>query len=418
MSEEIVVSVSNLTKVFHLYNSPLDRLKEGLHPLRKKYHKDFYSLNDVSFDIKKGETVGILGKNGAGKSTLLKIITGVLTESSGTVTTKGKIASLLELGAGFNAEMTGIENIYLNGTIMNFSREEMDKKLQGIIEFADIGEYIDHPVKCYSSGMFARLAFAVAINVNAEILIVDEALSVGDAAFQMKCFNKFQELQDSGVTILFVTHDLESIIRFCTRGIVLDTGKTVFNSLPKEAVDVFKQIMTGSYSPDKNEAESDGRENNTQKISNNNNALEYGNNKASIVDYSLIMDNKPCTVIENLKDYRVTMQVKFSEEISNPIFAVSIKDLKGMEITGVNTHQLKMTTGVFKPNDVINVNFDQCANFRSGKYALSLGCVTYTKSGEIEVFNRLYDVILFEVIGSNEFCGFYDMQSKLEITHA
>lgn len=203
---DIAISVKHLTKVYKLYNQPIDRLKEALNPFKKSYHKDFYALNDVSFEIKKGETVGIIGKNGAGKSTLLKIITGVLTPTSGSVQVNGKIASLLELGAGFNPDYTGLENIYFQGSLMGYTREEMESKVDDILTFADIGEFIHQPVKTYSSGMFARLAFSVAINVEPDILIVDEALSVGDMAFQAKCFNKFKEFQRLNKTILFVTN--------------------------------------------------------------------------------------------------------------------------------------------------------------------------------------------------------------------
>ena len=218
------IKVSHLTKVYKLYEKPIDRLKESLHPLKKQYHKDFYALNDVSFEIKKGETVGIIGKNGAGKSTLLKIITGVLTPSSGHVHVNGRIASLLELGAGFNPEYTGIENIYLQGTLMGYSKEEMEVKIDEILAFADIGDFVHQPVKSYSSGMFARLAFAVAINVEPDILIVDEALSVGDANFQLKCLNRMNELRISGVTILFVSHDTYSVKALCNRALFIKNG--------------------------------------------------------------------------------------------------------------------------------------------------------------------------------------------------
>ena len=201
MSNSIAITINHLTKVYKLYDRPVDRLKESLHPLKKKYHKDFYALNDVSFEIKKGETVGIIGKNGAGKSTLLKIITGVLTPTSGSIHVNGRIASLLELGAGFNLEYTGLENIYFQGTLMGFSHEEMEAKIGEIVDFADIGDFIHQSVKMYSSGMFARLAFAVAINVEPDILIVDEALSVGDMRFQQKCYRKFREFQEANKTI-------------------------------------------------------------------------------------------------------------------------------------------------------------------------------------------------------------------------
>ena len=205
------IKVSHLTKVYKLYDKPIDRLKESLHLLKKQYHKEFYALNDVSFEIKKGETVGIIGKNGAGKSTLLKIITGVLTPSSGHVHTNGRISSLLELGAGFNPEYTGVENIYLQGTLMGYTHSKMESKVDEILEFADIGDFVHQPVKMYSSGMFARLAFAVAINVDPDILIVDEALAVGDAGFVLKCMNRMKEIKEQGTTILLVTHDTQSI---------------------------------------------------------------------------------------------------------------------------------------------------------------------------------------------------------------
>ena len=224
MNNDIAIKVENLTKVYHLYDKPQDRLKEALNPFKKSYHHDFYAMENVSFEIKKGETVGILGRNGAGKSTLLKMITGVLTPTSGSIEVNGKIASLLELGAGFNPEMTGIENIYLNGTLMGFTKEEMDKKIDNIITFADIGEFIYQPAKMYSSGMYARLAFAVSINVEPDILIVDEALSVGDIKFQIKCINKFKELQEKGITILFVSHDIFTVRSFCNKAVWLHNG--------------------------------------------------------------------------------------------------------------------------------------------------------------------------------------------------
>lgn len=224
MNSNVVIKLDNITKSYKLYDRPVDRLKEALSIRGKKYHKDFYALNDVSFEIKKGDTVGIIGKNGSGKSTLLKIITGVLTQSSGNVNVVGKISALLELGAGFNPEYTGIENIYFQGSIMGYTRDDMKKRLEGIIEFADIGDFINQPVKMYSSGMFARLAFAVAINVDPDILIVDEALAVGDANFQLKCHKRMDELRNNGVTILFVSHDTYSVKALCNKALFLKNG--------------------------------------------------------------------------------------------------------------------------------------------------------------------------------------------------
>lgn len=221
---EIAIRVENLTKVYKLYNKPIDRMKEALNPFRKSYHNDFYALNDVNFEIKKGECVGILGKNGAGKSTLLKIITGVLTPTSGSVTVNGRVSALLELGAGFNPEYTGLENIYFQGNLMGFERAEMEQRIDDILKFADIGEFIHQPVKSYSSGMFARLAFAVAINVEPDILIVDEALSVGDMAFQSKCMRKMISIMEDGATVVFVSHDIQAIKKFCNRAIWMRDG--------------------------------------------------------------------------------------------------------------------------------------------------------------------------------------------------
>jgi len=224
MASDIAIRVDNLSKAYKLYDNPVDRLKESIHPFRKKYHRDFYALNNIAFEVKKGESVGIIGKNGSGKSTLLKILTGVLTPTTGRVTVNGKVSSLLELGAGFNFEMTGIENVYFNGTVMGFSKQEMDAKLDVILSFADIGDFIYQPVRTYSSGMFIRLAFAAAISIDPEILIVDEALAVGDMAFQTKCLLKIQDLRKSGVTIVLVSHDTMQVNRVCNRAILLDKG--------------------------------------------------------------------------------------------------------------------------------------------------------------------------------------------------
>ena len=239
MSEAWAIKIDHLSKVYKIFDKPTDRGKEALNPFRKSYSRDFYALNDVSLTIKKGETVGIIGKNGAGKSTILKIITGVLTPTSGSVQVNGRIASLLELGAGFNPEMTGIENIYMNGTIMGYSKEEMDDRVQDIIDFADIGEFINQPVKMYSSGMFARLAFAVNAFVEPDILIVDEALSVGDAAFQAKCISRMKQMMRGGTTILFVTHDMYSVRAFCQRCIYLKKGSVHLDGPAEELTDTY-----------------------------------------------------------------------------------------------------------------------------------------------------------------------------------
>lgn len=235
------ISVKNLNKVYKLYKNPIDRMKEALGFFGKAYHDEYYALEKINFDIDQGDIVGIIGENGAGKSTLLKIITGVLTPSSGEVTINGKISALLELGAGFNPEYTGIENIYLNGLMMGYSNQEMESKIESIVEFADIGEFIYQPVKTYSSGMFVRLAFSVAISIEPDILIVDEALSVGDAFFQTKSMTKMKELFEKGKTVLFVTHDMSTVKALCKKSIYLEKGKIIAAGETKSIVNLYEQ---------------------------------------------------------------------------------------------------------------------------------------------------------------------------------
>jgi|GEM_PF-514218 len=247
------IEVRDATKLYKLYDKPVDRLKEALHPFKKKYHNEFYALRDISFDVAQGETLGVIGKNGSGKSTLLKLISGVLTPSSGHIGVNGRVSALLELGAGFNPEYTGIENIYLNGTIMGLTREQVDAKLNAIISFAEIGEFIYQPVKNYSSGMFARLAFAVAINVEPDILIVDEALSVGDMRFQKKCMERIDELKETGKTILFCSHDMHAVSELCDKAIWIKDGQVEAYGPSREVVSSFIAFMTLSDGVSRNE---------------------------------------------------------------------------------------------------------------------------------------------------------------------
>lgn len=239
MDKDIAIKVDNVSKIYKLYNSPQDRLKESIHPFHKRYSRDFYALDDVSLEVKKGETIGIIGRNGSGKSTLLKIITGVLTPTCGNVFVNGRISALLELGSGFNPELSGIDNVYFNGTLNGFSQQEMDEKIDDILSFADIGDFVYQPVKSYSSGMFVRLAFAVSINVQPDIFIVDEALSVGDAQFQKKCLNAFYNLRDSGCSILFVSHETYAVRNICQRALYLKNGRTVLFGTSAEVVDKY-----------------------------------------------------------------------------------------------------------------------------------------------------------------------------------
>ncbi|HIT90174.1 MAG TPA: ABC transporter ATP-binding protein [Candidatus Merdenecus merdavium] len=424
---EIAINVSNVSKVYRLYERPMLRLKEALSIKKKKYHKDFSALHDVTFHVEKGEMLGIIGKNGAGKSTLLKIITGVLTQNSGTVEINGKISALLELGAGFNFEYTGIENIYLNGQMIGFTKEEMDAKIDDIVNFADIGDFVYQPVKTYSSGMFARLAFAVAINVEPDILIIDEALSVGDVFFQSKCYNKMQELKKSGKTILFVTHDMSSIMKYCNRAILINDGTKVAEGTPKEMIDLYKKVLVGQYDPKEDDLETlsevlDGEK--EEKVIQegswkshmlvNPNFINYGDQRASIIDYGIFDENGRITnTIYKLDTFMIRMKVKFHTNIKNPIFAYSIKDLKGTELCGTNTMIEDQTLDEVKEGQIIELSFTQKMMLQGGQHLLQLGCTGF-ENENLVVYHRLYDICCIQVVTDKMTIGYCDLDSKVE----
>ncbi len=410
MNKDIAIKVENLSKVYKLYNAPIDRMKEALNPFKKLYHKEFYALNDLSFEIKKGETVGIIGKNGSGKSTLLKIITGVLNQTSGKVTVSGRISALLELGAGFNPEYTGMENIYFQGNLMGFEREEMESKVQEILDFADIGDFIHQPVKNYSSGMFARLAFAVAINVEPEILIVDEALSVGDMAFQAKCFNKFKEFRDKGITILFVTHSTDLIIKYCQSAILINEGIKIKDGDCKDTVETFRKLMVNiarknvEQEEEKQAKKEDKplvkQRNLKEQLTINSTPIVYGSMEAEIIDFGIINDKGIITnQLYHDEDYVIQMTVKFDADIIDPIFAYILKSVDGLELTGTNSLNLNQVFGKIKAGEKVTVCFNQNMVLNSGQYLLSLGCTKY-QDGNLTVFHRIYDVVAIEVIST------------------
>lgn len=409
MNDDIAIRVNHLTKVYKLYDKPSDRLREALNPFKKSYHKDFYALNDVSFEIKKGETVGIIGKNGAGKSTLLKIITGVLTPSSGDVQVNGRIASLLELGAGFNPEYTGLENIYLQGTLMGLSHEEMEPKVADILAFADIGDFINQPVKSYSSGMFARLAFAVAINVDPDILIVDEALSVGDAAFQAKCFNKFKEFQQQKKTILFVTHSLDLIIKYCQSAILIHQGQMVLQGDVKTTTEQYRKYLVAVDGKEEDAGTRDAIVDNDAQQSGflalDKKADSYGGMEAEIIGFSIFNhEGKLTTHVYHDEKYTILIKVKFHEDIVDPIVAYTLRSVDGMELTGTNTNNENLVFGSVRKGTVITVKFEQVMILNSGTYLLALGCTKYDNDS-LRVFHRIYDATAIEVSSPRKATG-------------
>lgn len=419
-----VIEIKNISKIYNLYNKPSDRLKEALFA-RQSRHTEFAALNDVSFNVNKGEILGIIGKNGSGKSTILKIITSVLTPTSGECIVKGKIAALLELGAGFNMEYTGIENIYLNGQMIGFSKDEMDKKLQDIIDFADIGEHIYQPVKTYSSGMFARLAFSVAISVDPDILIVDEALSVGDVFFQNKCYRRFEEFRERGKTILFVTHDMGSVIRYCNRCVLLNAGKKVAEGKPQEMVDLYKRIMVGQWN--ENEESSDEASSiqtsnvkNDQlwkdQISTNPDIEVYGDGRADIIDFGIFSDTGDIgNNIYKGDYYSVKMKVRINEDNLNPIFAFKLRDIKGTELTGTNTMLEDIDTSQCKKGDIVTITFRQKQYLQPGQYLVSLGCTAF-EGDQFVVYCRNYNCCVLGVVAQKGTIGIFDSESEVSVS--
>ena len=407
MSQEIAVEVRHVGKTYNTYRKEFDRFREAVSPTRKSYHSTFAALKDVDFTVYKGECVGIIGTNGSGKSTLLKIITGVLRPTSGEVKLQGHVSSLLELGAGFNMNYTGIENIYLNGRIMGFSDEEMEKRVPLIQQFADIGDFIYQPVKNYSSGMFARLAFAVAINVDPDILIVDEALSVGDIFFQTKCYHKFNEFRKAGKTILFVSHELGSIIKYCDRCLLLNRGEQIAVGPCKDVVDLYRKIMVENYQEERNLSQVNLGEamNQIQELAGESEAIlypknvvwkdsvfinsahqEYGDKSGEIIDFG-IMNEHGEIKIEN-------------------------RDLKGTELCGTNTMYEDRTIEKAEPGLTGVITFRQRMTLQGGQYMLALGLTGFI-NGELIAYHRLYDICEIQVLSDSNTVGIYDVESKI-----
>lgn len=437
-SNNIAISVNNVTKIYRLYDKPIDRLKEALSVTHKNYHEDFYALNGVSFEVEKGQTVGIIGTNGSGKSTILKIITGVLTPTTGDCRVDGVISALLELGAGFNMDYTGIENIYMNGTMMGFSKKEMEAKLKDILDFADIGDFVYQPVKTYSSGMFVRLAFALAINVEPEILIVDEALSVGDVFFQAKCYRRMEQIRQNGTTILMVTHDMGAIIKYCDRVVVLNKGNFIAQGEPGKMVDLYKKILANQMDDLGEELEEirkgvlsdfSGEQAKSStppvktsheglmkdKLTINPNRTEYGDKRAEMVDFGLL-DTKGNVTNLLLKGERFTIKerIHFHGEIETPIFTYTIKDKRGADLTGTNTMYEASDVKAVKNGDEYEVEFNQKMTLQGGEYLLSMSCTGF-ENGEHVVYHRLYDIVNITVISNKNTVGIYDMEPEVSL---
>ena len=428
---DIAIKIENLGKEYKMFARKKDRLIETLLPMVNR-HGVFKAMDNFNLEVRKGEVLGVLGKNGAGKSTLLKMVTGVVTPTTGTIEIKGKISSLLELGTAFNMELTGIENIYQHGQVMGLTNEQIEDKKQEIIDFADIGDHLYQPVKTYSSGMFARLAFACAINVDPDILIVDEVLSVGDMAFQLKCFKKFEQFKENGKTILFVTHNISDVLRNCTRTIIIDKGRKIFDGSVKEGVERYKKIIVGLDEKESKEElltdeelleknpnnviEKNNNENWKSNFNQNPNLVDYGNGAAEVIDYGIFGTKEEyLSAIENDKEVILKSKIHFNKDVKDPIFTMTLKDFKGLEICGTNTLIEKVYTGEYKAGDTVIAEFRQILNVAPGKYTLSFSCTHFNSKGELEVLNRKYDALLVEILSMKNTVGLMSLDSKINI---
>ena len=425
-NSDVVIRIENLCKDYKMFSRKRDRLLETILPRYEK-HGVFSANKDINLEVKKGEVLGILGKNGAGKSTLLKMVTGVVVPTSGTITINGKVSSLLELGTAFNPELTGYDNIYQHGQVMGLTNKEIKEKEQEIIDFADIGDHLYQPVKTYSSGMFARLAFACAINVDPEVLIVDEVLSVGDMAFQLKCFKKFEQFKKSGKTILFVTHSITDVLKNCTRTIIIDKGRKIFDGDVKDGIELYKKMIVGA---DKSSAKQKGKRDNDSKylkaakdgeiwkehFNQNPDLITYGNGDAEVIDYGVFdLKNNYLSAIENDREIVLKSKIIFNTDVKDPIFTMTLKDFKGLDIAGTNTLIEDVVTGSYKKDEVIEVSFKQKLNVAPGRYTLSFSCTHINNKGELEVLNRKYDALMVEVLSTKDIVGFVRLDSEIGI---
>jgi lipopolysaccharide transport system ATP-binding protein len=421
MGEDIAISLINVSKSFKRYARPVDRLKELLLP-GKSYAQEFWAVSDISFDIFKGETMGIIGRNGAGKSTLLQLICGTLTPTSGEIQVNGKISALLELGAGFNPEFTGRENVYINGAIMGLSRQEVDKRFDSIAAFADIGEFINQPVKTYSSGMYVRLAFAAAIHVDPDILIVDEALAVGDMFFQAKCMARMRQMMDAGVTVLFVSHDTAAVRSFCQRCAFFEHGKlkeigkasevvaSYMGTLHEEMNQELKREISIQKSRISREKKNFKQDNNLEKISeiyvSTSEAVElaegfsrYGDGSAKVLDIKLLNSQDiPTNELEFNEEFTIQASIRFEKKLPSFCFGYLIRDIKGIDIIGTVSTIEKLELPAVEAGEVYIVEIKVTNVLNAGVYSLTFAVELPVVENEQHIFlDWVNNAVVFNV---------------------
>lgn len=418
------IKVCDLSKCFAIYERPADRIRELFS--KQKHHREFWALNGVSLAVQGGETVGVIGRNGSGKSTLLKIIAGILRPTSGSREVNGRVASLLELGAGFNPELTGRENIFINGAIQGFSRSEMEERFASIVNFAELGEFIEVPVKKYSSGMFVRLAFSCAINIDPEILIVDEALSVGDELFQRKCFLKLEAFQKLGKTILFVSHSSPTIKQLCNRAVLLEGGKVAAEGDPNSVVNEYSRILFGKTAVKTPAAPATAKMPTTVSAdsatqgrailsSSEKSEYRYGNNQAEIIEHRVLDSQlREADTIECGAECTIELRVRFKALVSQPIYALTIKNVQGLEVYGTNSWFKQVGFEARGPGDDVLVRFQQRVNLTAGNYYLSFGCVAL-EGEELIPLDRRYDAALLKVLPIDRDFGVAYLDSAITV---
>lgn len=427
MSSAIIVK--NVTKIYKLYDKPLDRLKESINPLHKQYHEPFYALNDISFEIEKGETVGIIGTNGSGKSTILKIITGVLQQTKGEVKIEGNVSALLELGAGFDMEYTGIENIYMNGAVLGYTELEMDKRKEEILEFADIGDFVYQPVKTYSSGMLVRLAFALAINVEPEILIIDEALAVGDAFFQAKCFHKLEEIKKNGTTILFVSHDIVSVKKLCSRAVWLDRGilreigdakdvceKYLSKQIEEQNKEMAKVVENMTLENTVKDIGEGGKK--TFRAINLGQSIEIsGTNQGEILSFYIKDEKKEeVTVLETKKKYTFGMLVRFNQNLENLLFGFEIENVRGVKLFSVNNFLTDKVLEKAMEGELYEVAFEiELPRICTGEYLLSPSLAAGNQDSHV-VLQRIHNYMKITIDNDGYNLSIIDLDTKASFT--
>jgi len=434
------LTVTGLGKVYRIYDKPIDRIKELYSGRGRKYHHEFTALENIAFEVFQGETIGVIGPNGSGKSTLLEIIAGTLSATRGKVTRQGTVSALLELGAGFNPRFTGRENVYLNASILGIPKHSLEAKLDELFQFADIGEFIDHPVSTYSSGMYVRLAFATAISSDPDILIVDEALAVGDIRFQRKCYRRFQEMQASGKTILFVSHSVELIQNHCSRAIFLNLGNIEAIGEPKIVIQAYLEHLFGHEIQGRGEdshgqelsaidqvdvdanstrsvPESSGQVQDrcTQRPSYNSNEYRWGDRRAAIIDYEIHSNfGNDQVVFESGENLKLMVYVQFFQDLTDLIYGCTVKTVDGQTVYGTNTRARAIDVSHAKAGTTGTVCFQFDLNLVPGEYFISLGVALDNPERDNIAIDRRYDLIHLTVSG--DYGGFGLAQMNMSIT--